>query len=133
MLFANDVGDVYRQRATVEYRENGRFDKLMLKTMLGVIAIAIIPYSIGILFAPEIFNFALGSEWEQAGKYASIILIGSFFGFITTPFDKASVIVGAHGFILVFNIMRLMLHVIAAMLVVLNMLDLMLYIIVLWL
>jgi len=129
LLIANGVGDVYRQRAAVQYRENGRFEKLMFKTMLTTTAIAIIPYSIGILFAPEIFSFVLGLEWEQAGKYASIILVGSFFGFITTPVDKAAVIVKAHKFILLFNVLRLVLHTIAALLVMLNILDLMSYII----
>jgi len=106
-LIAGAIGDVYRQRASVLYRETGRFDKLMLKTLLMTFMMAIIPYTIGILFAPDIFRIAFGAEWEEAGRYASIIMIGGFFAFVITPIDKGAIIVGAKTYILTWHILRL--------------------------
>ena len=131
LLIANAVGDVYRQRASILYRENGRFDQLMKKTLVTTFLIAIVPYAIGIVFAPDIFRIILGPSWEQAGIYASIILVGSFFGFITTPVDKAPVIVGAHRFIFLFHFLRFGLNIAGATLALFGYIDLMGYIIIL--
>ena len=131
LLIANAVGDVYRQRASVLYRETGRFDQLMIKTMMMILAIGIVPYAIGIFFAPDIFRFVLGPGWDVAGQYASIMLVGSFFSFITTPVDKAAVIVGARRFIVLFHSLRLVLHVLAAGFVIAGYLDVLSYVIVL--
>lgn len=131
LLIANSIGDVYRQRASQLYRESGRFDQLMKKTITATFLIAIIPYAIGIVFAPDIFRIILGPSWEQAGNYASIILVGSFFGFVTTPVDKAPVIVGAHRFIFLFHLLRLVLNIFGASLALFGYIDLMGYVIVL--
>ena len=96
-LVSGAIGDVYRQRASVLYRETGRFDRLMVKTLLMTFVLAIVPYAIGIAFAPDIFRILLGPQWEEAGRYASIIMVGGFFSFVTTPVDKAAIITGGEG------------------------------------
>ncbi len=106
-LVASAIGDVYRQRASVLYRETGRFDQLMIKTLIMTFSLAIIPYAIGIAFAPDIFRIALGAEWEEAGRYASIIMVSGFFAFVITPIDKGAIIVNAKRYIFIWHILRL--------------------------
>lgn len=106
-LIAASIGDVYRQRASVLYRGTSRFDRLLLKTLVMTSALAIVPYGIGIWFAPDIFRILLGPQWEEAGRYASIILVGGFFSFVITPIDKGAIIVDAKGFIFAWHLLGL--------------------------
>lgn len=107
-LIANAIGDVFRQRAAVAWREKGRFDDIFWKTLLITTAIAIPIYSLGIFAAPYLFVFALGDTWHVAGDYAQIMLVASMFQFITVPVDKGAVIVGANKFIFIWNCLRLL-------------------------
>jgi len=112
LLIASAIGDVYRQRASVLYQATGRFDRLMLKTLMMTSALAFIPYSIGILYGSDIFRILLGGQWEEAGRYASIIMISGFFAFVITPIDKGAIIVGARKYIIIWHVLRLVLKMI---------------------
>lgn len=105
-LVANAIGDVYRQQATVEYQERGEFRSLFLKTIIKTTKIAIIPFLILYIIAPDLFAFVLGEKWRVAGEYARIITIASFFQFIFTPVDKGALIVGATTYIFYWQIIR---------------------------
>lgn len=73
-IISTSVGDVYRQRATEEYRANGQclasFKKVMWAlTLLGVAAFLLLEW-----FLPSLTRMFLGKEeWYMAGKYAQII------------------------------------------------------------
>lgn len=106
-LIANAIGDVYRQRAAVLFNEKGHFERLMIKTLVMTSILAIVPYSMGVIFAPDIFKMVLGPEWEEAGRYASIVMIGGFFSFVISPIDKGAIIVGAKKYIFTWHMLRL--------------------------
>ncbi len=126
-LIASAIGDVYRQRASVLYRETGRFDQLMIKTLMMTFALAIVPYAVGIIFAPDIFRIALGAEWEEAGRYASIIMVSGFFSFVITPTDKWSVIVNAKRYIIIMNIYRFVAYSISGLVTIYFQLGILLF------
>ena len=106
-LVSKAIGDVYRQRASVLHRAQGRFDALTLKTIATTALISFVPFLLAVIHAPKIFSLLLGPQWESAGRYASILLVGEFFAFIITPIDNASVIVGAKRFIFLWSLARL--------------------------
>jgi O-antigen/teichoic acid export membrane protein len=106
MVIANAIGDVYRQRAAESYRALGSFDDVMLSTLKKTLALSIIPYSILFLLSPWLFAVVFGEEWREAGQYARILVVSGFFSFISTPVDKASVIVGAKTYILCWHTIR---------------------------
>ncbi len=108
-LVSKAIGDVYRQRASVQHRTQGRFDALTLKTIATTALISSVPFLLAVIHAPKIFSLLLGPQWESAGRYASILLVGEFFAFIITPIDNASVIVGAKRFIFLWSLARLVL------------------------
>lgn len=57
-----------------------------LKQNTKVLAIVgIVPFLILFLFAPGLFSFVFGSEWEISGRYAQILAITSFIKFIISP------------------------------------------------
>ena len=73
------IGDVYRQRATVEYHRHGRFDGLMRRTLTATTALAVLPYTVGIMFASALFGWFFGPDWRDDGVLAQILLVGGFF------------------------------------------------------
>jgi O-antigen/teichoic acid export membrane protein len=106
-LVATAIGDVYRQRATVEFHRHGRFDGLMRRTFTATTLIALLPYAIGIALAPTLFGWIFGPEWREAGVLAQILMVGGFFSFATVPVDKATVIFQRTRFILLWHLARL--------------------------
>jgi len=127
-LIANALGDVYRQRASVSWRESGSFNHLYWKTLLLTSVTGIPVFSVGILFAPDLFVFVLGEDWWVAGEYAQIMLVGGLFGFVTSPVDKGAVIVGAARFIILWNLARLVGIVLAIAATILFSLDIYLFV-----
>lgn len=105
-LIANAIGDVYRQRATVEFHRIGRFDALMLRTLKTTALLAVVPYALGAWLAPWLFDRLFGPAWAEAGSYAAILMVSDFVGFVITPIDKAAVIRRRTGYILAWNIAR---------------------------
>jgi O-antigen/teichoic acid export membrane protein len=103
---ADAIGDVYRQRAYAEYHRSGRFDRLTLNTLKVTILLGVVPYALGILLAPSLFAFAFGPEWREAGVYASILMVSSFFYFALTPIDKAIAIRQRTRFMFFWHIVR---------------------------
>jgi O-antigen/teichoic acid export membrane protein len=91
-LIEKAIGDVYRQRATLEYHRYGRFDGLMRRTFATTTALAIAPYALGIALAQAIFGLLFGPAWLDASELAQILLVGGFVSFITSPVDKAILI-----------------------------------------
>jgi O-antigen/teichoic acid export membrane protein len=112
-LIAAAVGDVYRQRATVEYHRHGQFDGLMRRTLAATTAIAIMPFALGILLAPTLFGWIFGAEWREAGVLAQILMVGGFVSFVITPTDKAAVILQRTRYILLWSLSRLLLKLVA--------------------
>jgi len=106
-LVANAIGDVYRQRAAVAYREQGDFRQLFLQTLGISAALAIMPVAVIFAVAPDLFSFVFGENWRSAGDYARILSIAAFFQFAFTPIDKGALIVGATRYIVVWNVIRL--------------------------
>jgi O-antigen/teichoic acid export membrane protein len=117
LLIANAIGDVYRERASSEWRNNQRFDNIFKKTFLMLFILAFPIYLLAGLLAPAITVIVLGQEWKEAGDFIVILLIGGFFAFVLTPIDKGAVIVGAHKYMFNWHLLRLILKVILALVV----------------
>ncbi len=122
-LISQAIGDVYRQRASVLYRKQGHFGALTLKTVQTTALLAIIPYAIGIKYAPILFTTILGSRWEEAGHFASIMLVSSFFSFVITPIYNAAIITHAKNYLFFSQLFRMLAKISLIPLLLLNILD----------
>lgn len=72
-IFSTSVSDVYRQRASEEYRQQGNclasFDRVMkILTICGVAAFMVFEWIL-----PQVTQFILGKQWLVAGRYAQIL------------------------------------------------------------
>lgn len=108
-LVANAIGDVYRQQASVAYQEKGEFSALFLNTLFKTLKVAIFPFLILYLIAPDLFAFVFGEPWRVAGQYARIIAIEAFLQFVLKPIDKSALITGATSYIFFWQLARLIL------------------------
>lgn len=113
LLVAAAIGDVFRQRATVAYHQNGRFDRLMRQTLAVTIALAVPAYVIGIMITPFLFGWLFGSAWQEAGVLAQILMVGGLVSFAVTPVDKATIICEKTGFIFFWQLSRFLLKLIS--------------------
>jgi O-antigen/teichoic acid export membrane protein len=87
-IIAKAIGDVFRQKANVEYLKSGNCEKSFLTTFKKLLLIAIIPFTFFGIFAPEIFSFIFSSEWKIAGEYAQIMTIMFFLQFVVSPLSN---------------------------------------------
>ncbi|MEM9935264.1 MAG: hypothetical protein AAF824_16680, partial [Bacteroidota bacterium] len=80
------VGAVFFERGAKAFQEGlPALRSLTKQTLLQVVLLGF-PFLIVIVaFAPNIFVWVLGSEWEEAGKYAQWLMPWFYLIFITTP------------------------------------------------
>lgn len=106
-LVANAIGNVYRQQISESYNQYSEYRAQYKKTLRTTCMIALPPFSVLYLIAPSLFSFVFGQEWRVAGDYAQILVVSTFFSFITTPLNKGSIVVGAKKYALTWNTARL--------------------------
>lgn len=105
-LIASAMGDVYRQRAAELFRREGRFQRLMAKTVLVMTCIGVPGFTIAGLLTPWAVPAILGTEWVETAEFMMILLVSGSIGFISTVVDKAAVITNARRYILTWHIVR---------------------------
>lgn len=106
-LVASAIGDVYRQKISQEYNQNGEFRATFVKTLGATATLALLPSLVLYMAAPTLFALVFGESWRIAGDYAQILIISAYFQFIFTPIDKGALVVGANRYIFIWHCARL--------------------------
>jgi O-antigen/teichoic acid export membrane protein len=91
-LIGVSIGDVFRQHASIEYKEKGNCHGTFLKLFRLLVLVAVIPFTIILLFSPSIFSFVFGAEWRIAGEYAQIMTVMFFLSFVVSPLSNMFII-----------------------------------------
>lgn len=84
-LISSSTLEVYKQKASLEYKENGNCKKTFFQTLRFLLTISILPTLVIFIFSPYLFEFVFGNEWREAGKYAQFLAILFFFRFCISP------------------------------------------------
>ncbi len=84
-LIGNSVRQVYFQRASAIHNTGSSIYPLFKKTTWQLVFLAIIPFTVIIIWGSSLFTFVLGPSWGEAGTYASILSLWLFFTFINPP------------------------------------------------
>lgn len=87
-LIAQSTADVFRQKAADTFFKKGNCRPLLLKTCRNLFAIFILPIIILLLFAPAIFSFIFGIEWEMSGKIVQIMSLMLLIQFSLSPLSS---------------------------------------------
>jgi O-antigen/teichoic acid export membrane protein len=107
LVVARAFSDVFRQRASVLWKQRGDLAALIGRTLSSGFAVGIPAYVVGIAAAPMAFALALGQQWSSAGEIARVLLLGEFFVFVGTPIEAAAVVMGMSRYLAAWNVGRL--------------------------
>ena len=87
-IIGNAVGDVFKRQASESLRETGQCRRLFFKAALSLFVIASPVAIILMLFAPQIFVFVFGEQWQQAGEISQILSINFWIAFVVSPLSN---------------------------------------------
>jgi O-antigen/teichoic acid export membrane protein len=103
VIVAGAIGDVFRHEASREYAKTGQCRSIYRSSFLRLLVISIIPFSIFLLFAPELFVLVFGDTWRLSGEYSQILTPMFFLQFITSPLSTMYMIAQKQKFDLVWQ------------------------------
>lgn len=112
-FMTSSISEVFRQKASKQYHEEGSCRPILVKTALTLFSISIVPFIIGMLFAPDIFAFGFGEKWRPAGDYARLIGILFFFKTVVSPISYVVYIARKFYISLIMDIVHLVLSIAA--------------------
>ena len=84
VIVGDAIGQVFSQKAAEAYY-NGTLGDLTGRTFELLARVGLFPVMLCSLFAPEIFTFALGEQWKDAGYFASVLGPWTAVNFIYSP------------------------------------------------
>ncbi len=91
-LISVSIGDVFRQKASVEYQKNGNCRKTFLDLFKILLLVSLIPFITLAFSAPFLFEVVFGEEWRFAGTYAQIMTVMFFLSFVVSPLSTMFII-----------------------------------------
>lgn len=91
-LVAVSIGDVFRQKASIEYQKYGNCHVTFLRLLKVLLLISVVPFLLLGIFAPTLFAFIFGQEWRIAGSYTQIMTIMFFLSFVVSPLSNMFII-----------------------------------------
>lgn len=94
IFLSSAIVDLFKQKASYSYSHFGNCKEVFVKTFKALSFIAILPFIVIILFAPQIFGFIFGMQWYEAGVFAQFLGILFFFRFIVSPLTYVYIIAG---------------------------------------
>ncbi len=84
-LIMTALRQVLFQKAAEAFNENGRLVPLYLKITLGLFGVGFLPALILFVWAPQIFSWVFGAQWQTAGVFARSLVIWMLFPFCNVP------------------------------------------------
>lgn len=84
-LISGSVLDVFKQRASHDYKLYGNCKNIYKKTFFLLLALAFPPSIILLIWVVDIFELVFGVDWRVAGEYAQILIPALFLKFIANP------------------------------------------------
>jgi len=93
-VISGSVSEVFKQRASDDFRKFGNCRNIFKNTLKTLLIIAIPAFSIVMLIAPDLFVFAFGDKWYDAGIYVRTMGGLYLLQFIVSPLSYTFYIAG---------------------------------------
>lgn len=84
-LFAGAILDVFKEKASRDYRETGSCREVYLNTLKKMLMISVFPFIFIWFLGNDIIIFLFGEQWSGAGKFLNILLFMFLLKFISSP------------------------------------------------
>jgi O-antigen/teichoic acid export membrane protein len=84
-LISGSVLDVFKQRASEDYKKYGHCREIFKRTFWALLLIAL-PLSVVLFIViQDLFTWVFGESWQEAGTYAQILILPLFLRFMANP------------------------------------------------
>lgn len=87
-MIGTAMGEVFKQRASIAFIEEGNCLAIWHKTFRSLVAMAVPLAVIVLVGGPWIFATVFGAEWREAGVYARILSPYVALGFVASPLSR---------------------------------------------
>lgn len=91
-IVALPIRRIYMQRIAKLRSSGQKIHGLLFKTVVGLLLLGILPFSLIAFFGESLFAFVLGEKWGVSGIYASILVPWLYSMFVVTPVSSNFVV-----------------------------------------
>lgn len=84
-LISGSVLDVFKQRASEDYKKNRHCREIFKKTFWALLIMALPPSIVLFFIIEDVFVWVFGEPWREAGTYAQILIPALFLRFMANP------------------------------------------------
>lgn len=84
-LLGNSIGNVFFAQIAEAVNKGLNPRPFLFKATLGALGVALLPFSIVMIWGPGIFAFIFGSKWYEAGQYAQWVSVWLLFSLAARP------------------------------------------------
>lgn len=106
-LVLRAVRQVLLQKAGETMYSGNKLAPLYVKTTAGLIAVAFFPALVLFMWAPQIFTWVFGNQWQAAGEFARSLVLWLFVGFCNVPAVKFAQVIRIQRSVLFFDLVVL--------------------------
>ncbi|CZF80178.1 colanic acid exporter [Grimontia celer] len=84
-LISSSVLDVFKQKASEDYKSYGNCKSIFRKTFLTLTLISLPPSLVLYIYIEDLFSIIFGEQWKESGTYAKILIPALCLRFIVNP------------------------------------------------
>jgi O-antigen/teichoic acid export membrane protein len=107
-LLSQTMGKAYyAEISEIGAQQQDKIKSLSVLVMKKIFILGLIPSILIALGSEFLFPLVFGSEWGQAGVFASIMAIYMFFQFVSIPFVNLFILFKRQRYLLIMNLIRL--------------------------
>jgi O-antigen/teichoic acid export membrane protein len=114
-LIGKSVADVFYPRINDAARNGENLTRLILKATLSLGIVGFVPFAVVVAFGPRRVGVVFGEEGAVAGEYARWLAVWMFPAFMNRPSVAAMPVLRLQGFFLIYEIVSVVMRVIALM------------------
>lgn len=97
--------DVFKQKATADYKDTGEFRTIFRKFLVVLLLLGISMNLVMYFFAPKLFAIVFGNDWANAGEYAKHLAFLYAVQIISSPLCFSFMIINKHYINLIFQVL----------------------------
>lgn len=93
-IVGQSIGQVFFNRASELVNSGASILPLARKSVMTLLLLSIIPFTIIFLFGDDLFAVVFGEKWRLSGEYAEILVPYLFLNFLISPISSLPLILG---------------------------------------
>lgn len=97
------IGDVFRQKSSQSYAENGECKQLYFSTAKALALASCVPFLFLMIVARPAFTFILGEEWTLAGTFVVLLAPFYFIRLVVSPLTSMTIVAEKQTFELIWQ------------------------------